>query len=286
MQKANALEFSATNDAVEWLKRNRKEVLVGSIVIIAGAANSEQHEALRNSRIALHFILERNEAGAFEEFFKNFNNKDSFTPVLSFSTKEEADAWLEAHPAPPHGAFVGVGQLRYHVAYARELKHRKLLPLPTQEEWARMEEEPEQEEVEEESNHPPPKLGAEFHLFDLLNVVCFYLYEMEQRMSSPEEIEALKTAKIAFHFVMDTGEEHGFKEYLETLRSSMVSPAALQSFSTREEAESWLARQPEPPPPVVVAIGRDLYSVGYNRRHQMRLLLRIPTPQVLDTRAP
>lgn len=147
-----------------------------------------------------------------------------------------------------------------------------------------MAEEPE-EETEEESNHPPPKLGTEFHLFDLYNQVCFHLYEMEQRISSPEELEALRIAKIAFDFVMWTGEEHGFKEHLETLRSSRVSPA-LHSFSTHEEAESWLATQPEPPPPAVVAIGSDLYSVGYNRRHRRRMLLRIPTPRELDAGAP
>jgi hypothetical protein len=38
LQELNALEFSAANSAAEWLKRNRKELLVGSIVIIAGVA--------------------------------------------------------------------------------------------------------------------------------------------------------------------------------------------------------------------------------------------------------
>ncbi|WNG26920.1 hypothetical protein F0U62_25040 [Cystobacter fuscus] len=248
------------------------------------AITSEQHESLKSSRIALHFILERKEAGEFEEYLKNFN-AGPLTAVLSFPTKEEADTWLESHPAPPHGAFIGAGGRLYHLAYVRELKHRKLLPLPTQEEWARMEEEPEEEEAEEESNGSPPKLGTEFHLFDLLNVVCFHLHEMEQRMSSPEELEALRIAKIAFDFVMSTGEDHGFEEYLETLRSSRTSAPA-HSFSTREEAESWLAKQSEPPPPAVVSIGSDLYSVRYNRRHQMRLLLRIPTLQELDAGAP
>ncbi|MFY0576831.1 hypothetical protein ACN28S_23090 [Cystobacter fuscus] len=38
LQELNALEFSTANGAAEWLKRNRKELLVGSIVIIAGVA--------------------------------------------------------------------------------------------------------------------------------------------------------------------------------------------------------------------------------------------------------
>ncbi|WP_257454452.1 hypothetical protein [Archangium lipolyticum] len=37
-QRSPALEFSATHEAAEWLKRNRKELLVGTVVVIAGVA--------------------------------------------------------------------------------------------------------------------------------------------------------------------------------------------------------------------------------------------------------
>ncbi|HYO73959.1 MAG TPA: hypothetical protein VEU33_48610 [Archangium sp.] len=37
-QNSRALLFPVVNEAVEWLKRNRKELLVGTIVIIAGVA--------------------------------------------------------------------------------------------------------------------------------------------------------------------------------------------------------------------------------------------------------
>lgn len=36
LQKRQALQFNAVDSAVEWLKRNRKELLLGSVVIIAG----------------------------------------------------------------------------------------------------------------------------------------------------------------------------------------------------------------------------------------------------------
>lgn len=36
LQNHRALEFSVASDAVEWVKRNRKELLVGSVVVIAG----------------------------------------------------------------------------------------------------------------------------------------------------------------------------------------------------------------------------------------------------------
>ncbi|MFP2903758.1 hypothetical protein ACLESD_01535 [Pyxidicoccus sp. 3LFB2] len=38
LQQAHAMEFTGTNEAVDWLKRHRTELLVGGIVIIAGAA--------------------------------------------------------------------------------------------------------------------------------------------------------------------------------------------------------------------------------------------------------
>lgn len=38
VEKARSLQFSTASDAVEWLKRNRQELLVGTIVVIAGVA--------------------------------------------------------------------------------------------------------------------------------------------------------------------------------------------------------------------------------------------------------
>ncbi|WP_257454449.1 hypothetical protein [Archangium lipolyticum] len=261
-------------------------LIQSTLVLLHGverfASTSEQHDALENSRIALHFILERNEAIEFEEYLEGFNTA-RLTPALSFVTKEEAEAWLRVHPAPPHGAIIGVGDSLYHVAYSRELEHRKLLRLASKEEWARMA--GAEEEEEEEPSTPNPGRGARFSLFDLCNKTCLHLHEMEQRMSSPEELEAIRIAKIAFHFVMDIGEHHGFEEFLGTLHSTRVS-RPVRSFATREEAYSWLETQPSPPPPAVVAIGSELYSVGFNRRKGLRVLIRIPTRRELDIGSP
>ena len=38
LQGSHALQFHAASDAVEWLKRNRTKLLVGTVVIIAGVA--------------------------------------------------------------------------------------------------------------------------------------------------------------------------------------------------------------------------------------------------------
>lgn len=143
-----------------------------------------------------------------------------------------------------------------------------------------MQEAGEGEEAEEEPSPPSPRPDMRFSFFALFNATCFHLYEMERRMSLPEELEALRTARIAFEFVMHVGEHHGFEDYLETLQHSRTS-SPLQFFPTREEAGTWLETQPEPPPPTVVAIGSELYSVGYNRKRGLRVLIRIPTqPQL------
>ncbi|OJT16780.1 hypothetical protein BO221_48955 [Archangium sp. Cb G35] len=38
MKNLRPQEFSATTQAIDWLKRNRDEALVGSIVVVAGVA--------------------------------------------------------------------------------------------------------------------------------------------------------------------------------------------------------------------------------------------------------
>jgi hypothetical protein len=250
------------------------------------ASNPDEFDALKASRSTLHFIQGRGEAGEFKEFLETFDTAP-VTPLLSFTTKDEADMWLLNHPAPPHGALIRAANDFYTVVDARALNHRKLLLLPSPEELARTDaagDEPEQE-VEETPEPPRPNSSTKFSLFNLYDRTCYDLHQMEKRMSSPEQLEAIRTAKISFNFVMRVGEEYGFEEYLESLRSARTSPP-LEFFKTQEAADTWLATQPEPPPPAVISIGNELYSVSYNRRRKMRLLIRIPTQRELDTRAP
>ncbi|HEX8436468.1 hypothetical protein [Archangium sp.] len=242
------------------------------------ASTSEQFDALKTSKTLLHFILGRGEADEFKGFFESFDTAP-VTPLLSFATREEAETWLRNHPAPPHGATIGAANDFYTVVDARALNYRKLLRQPSPEELT-------QSDEEEEAPEPPkPGPGERFSLFKLYRRTCDNLYQLEKHISSPEELEAIRTAKIAFDFVMHVGEEYGFEDYLESIRFTRTS-RPLESFANQEEAEAWLATQPEPPRPAVVSIGNALYSTGYKRRQGLRLLIRIPTQQELDTRAP
>ena len=101
------------------------------------------------------------------------------------------------------------------------------------------------------------------------------------RLLVPEELESLRAARIAFEFVMAMGEDHGFADSRSTLFASTATPPR-QSFATREEADTWLATQPQPPLPAVVAIGGARYFLGYHRLKQQRVLIRLPMTHALD----
>lgn len=247
------------------------------------AFTPEQLDALRDSRTVLHFILGRGESGEFTAFFERFDTAP-LTPLLSFPTLEEADAWLRNHPAPPHGAIIRAANELYSVADVRELHHRKLLRLPSPEEASPLDENEEAQDAEEEAAPPTPRPDTSFSLLESYKRTCYHLSELEKRLSSHEQLEATRAARISFDFVMRMGEEHGFEDYLEGIRSARTSPT-LRSFASREEADTWLMTQPEPPPPTVVAIGSNLYVAGYNRRGRLRVLTRLPAQQELDTGA-
>lgn len=239
------------------------------------ASTSEQRDALKNSELILHFIGGRGESSEFTGYFKDFNTE--LPAVLSFATKDDADTWLRKHPAPPHGATIQVGEELYTVAYSRELDHRRLLRVPSSAELALIDEEP-ADEAEPESRPAPLTQGTRFRFLDFFLWTAFHLHELEQHVSSPEQREAIKTAKIAFHFVMHNGEDHGFEEYRETLSPPNAS-RPVRVFATREEADAWLVKQPEPPDPTVIAIGNDRYSVGYDRLRSRRVLIHIPSEE-------
>jgi hypothetical protein len=116
---------------------------------------------------------------------------------------------------------------------------------------------------------------------DLIDKTLFFLHEVEQHTRSADELEALKTAKIALHFIQSLGESHGFEDYLRNFDSE-APPSPLLSFTTREEADSWLKNHPAPPHGAIIGIDGDLYSVGFQRKSGLRVLVRIPSIEELS----
>jgi hypothetical protein len=75
------------------------------------------------------FISETGAVYPFEDYLKSRREAPPYA-VASFKTREEADAWLQQHPEPPHGAFVLIADAYHIVMYVRELNHRGLFPHP------------------------------------------------------------------------------------------------------------------------------------------------------------
>lgn len=110
---------------------------------------------------------------------------------------------------------------------------------------------------------------------DLIDRTLRLLHKVGRHTHASEEMEALRTAKIALHFIQSIGESHGFEDYLEKFDVE-GSPSPRYAFATREEAEHWLKNHPTPPHGAMVAIGGVLHCVGFSRESGLRVLMRIP----------
>ena len=115
---------------------------------------------------------------------------------------------------------------------------------------------------------------------DLFDKTLVWLHEVEQRTETHEELDALKTAKIALHFIQAIGESYGFEDYLRNFNSKAPLDPLL-SFATRQEADKWLKDHPAPPHGAVVRIAESRYSVGFDRKSGLRVLVRIPPTEEL-----
>lgn len=115
----------------------------------------------------------------------------------------------------------------------------------------------------------------------LIDKTLFFLHQVEQHTRSSEELSALKTVKIALHFIQSLGESHGFEDYLRNFDSRTL-PSPLLSFTTREEADTWLKNHPAPPHGAIIGIDGNLYSVGFERKSGLRVLVRIPSTEELS----
>ncbi|MCY1040388.1 head protein [Corallococcus sp. bb12-1] len=69
--------------------------------------------------------------------------------------------------------------------------------------------------------------------------------------------------------------------YLQDMWEKAKTPVA--SFSTREEAETWLQEQPEPPRQVAILIDGKPYLAAWHHRIQLRTLYPLTAPEAAPT---
>lgn len=106
-------------EAQEFLGRLREEL-----------PSSEDKDRLLAAMDALKFIAATGQSYDFEDYRKSLDDQAPPLVIASFSTRGEADAWLNNHPRPPHHAYVLIAGEYHVVMYIPEANHRRLISHP------------------------------------------------------------------------------------------------------------------------------------------------------------
>jgi hypothetical protein len=114
--------FNTREEADAWL-RNHPEPPHGAHVLVA----DEYHLVAHRRESGIRSLIK---LPVIDYYLTNLARGSPVTPVASFTTREEADAWLQSQPEPPRNTFILIAG-KYHVAvYHRLIHHRALYPLP------------------------------------------------------------------------------------------------------------------------------------------------------------
>ncbi|WNG60710.1 hypothetical protein F0U59_42900 [Archangium gephyra] len=103
-----------------WFALDQAQTALGSSPV--------ELEGLHSAALALHFVHETGCTREFEHFLAHFD--EHLPPLCSFSTRAEAEAWLESHPSPPDGATILIGEDELTVGYWPRSGRRALIHYP------------------------------------------------------------------------------------------------------------------------------------------------------------
>jgi ABC-type nitrate/sulfonate/bicarbonate transport system substrate-binding protein len=115
------------------MKMVEVEALLGRLR--AETQSSEEKEKLELAMDLFEFIFETGQALDFDEYRKSLATKAPPLLIASFDTREEAMAWLNAHPNPPDGAKVLIAGEYHYIAWFKEQGYRRLPPSPVLPFW-------------------------------------------------------------------------------------------------------------------------------------------------------
>jgi hypothetical protein len=214
-------------------------------------------EPLRTAAIALHFLWGNGQRDNFEDYLACANPDASSASSASFDTRAQADAWLQQAMDPRQAHSVAIAGVRYAVGYSLDRGARFLIRVP------------ENAELATASQTPSPRVDESIAA----------LREARAHIHSPKDMEAVNTALLALHFILESGQLPDFESFLGKFDSTApILP--LCSFGNRQEADTWLNAHPRPPHGAPVEIAGQRYSVGYSRDSGLRVLVRVPALDV------
>jgi hypothetical protein len=216
-------------------------------------------EPLETAALALHFIWGSGHLYNFEDYLACFNQGESSTSSSSFDTRVQAEASLHQPREPRVAHSVAIAGTRYSVGYSLERGSRFLIRIP---------------EIAELTATPQTTTSV-------ISKTLAALLQARAYVHVPEEKEAIDTALLALHFILESVQSPVFESFLGRLDSKAL-PLPLCSFGTRQEADLWLSSHPRPPHGARVEIEGQRYSVGYSRDSELRVLVRLPSLEEMN----
>ncbi|HLL05541.1 MAG TPA: head protein [Myxococcaceae bacterium] len=116
-----AFENFAEADA--WLQAHPRPPLGAQVL-----ANNEYYRVIYVRDTGLRKLLHN--PGALTYYLEDLLREGSPAPVATFSSREEAEAWLNQQPEPPGHAFITIAGEYYLAVYHHAVKLRSLYPVP------------------------------------------------------------------------------------------------------------------------------------------------------------
>ncbi|HEX8440896.1 head protein [Archangium sp.] len=176
----------------------------------------EEKELLLAAAEALRFINTTGQQYDFEDYRKDLGAEGPQMVIAAFSTREEAEAWLENHPKPPHTASVLIADEYHTVYYWRDRNLRRMPSTPSIEYHL--------EEMMRDGLPPPPVAT-----FDTREEARAWFYNLPERPSQA---------------VIQLGGE----PYLAAYHRN-INHLAFHPFSLVERLKEWRKKQAEDPEP-------------------------------------
>ncbi|MDC0712096.1 head protein [Stigmatella sp. ncwal1] len=112
----------------------------------------------------------------------------------------------------------------------------------------------------------------------LLSAAKALIAELQSSTAHPEQRELLNAVFDALLFIDSTGQIYAFEDYRRHLASDDL-PLVVASFDTRQAAETWLQKHPEPPSSALILIADQYHELAFIRELNLR---RISPHPVLD----
>jgi hypothetical protein len=114
--------FKNLEEAEVWLQEQPRPPLGAQVLV-----THEYYRVIYVRNTGLRKLLHN--PGALTHYLEELTREGPPTPVATFSTRQEAEAWLHHQPEPPGHAFITIAGEDYVAVYHQAVKLRALYPV-------------------------------------------------------------------------------------------------------------------------------------------------------------